>query len=233
MSHETTPDPLAGMPAGLQALLDDLARRMPKAADPATLPLQPLAELREVQSGEDLVARFVKEAEAAGCNVQRVAEADWPGAVVGVLQGHGARRVYCRAQAGTALDEARTARLTAALAEAGIEVTAETDDETLFTVDAGVTGVTAAIAETGTLACRSGSDAPRGATLIPPVHVALFDAKQIVGDLFDYFELLAGTELPANVNLITGPSKTADIEGILVTGVHGPGHVHLMVLESK
>jgi len=233
MSHEATRGATAGMPPELRALLDDLERRKSKAAEPAALPTEPLSALREVQPGEDLVARFTKEAEAAGCQVQRVAEADWPAAVVGVLQGHGARRVYCRAQGQTALDEARTARLTAALAEVGITVTVDADDETLFTVDAGVTGASAAIAETGTLACLSGSDTPRGATLIPPVHVALLEAKEIVGDLFDYFELLEGAELPANVNLITGPSKTADIEGILVTGVHGPGHVHVMVLEQK
>ena len=71
----------------------------------------------------------------------------------------------------------------------------------------------------------------RGASLIPPVHIALLDRTQIVGDLFDYFDRLASTGLPANINLITGPSKTADIEGILITGVHGPGVVHVLLLE--
>jgi L-lactate utilization protein LutC len=64
-----------------------------------------------------------------------------------------------------------------------------------------------------------------------PVHVAVVGEWQIVPDLFDFFEsLAAGPNLPANVNLITGPSKTADIEGVLVTGMHGPGQVHIVLV---
>jgi L-lactate dehydrogenase complex protein LldG len=55
----------------------------------------------------------------------------------------------------------------------------------------------------------------------------------ILPDLCDCLALIsAGSQLPANVNLITGPSKTADIEGILVTGVHGPREVHVILLQN-
>ena len=69
----------------------------------------------------------------------------------------------------------------------------------------------------------------RGASLIPPVHIAVVAQAQIVPDLCDYFGGL-GLSLPANINVITGPSKTADIEGILITGVHGPGDVHVALV---
>jgi L-lactate dehydrogenase complex protein LldG len=87
-----------------------------------------------------------------------------------------------------------------------------------------------AIAETGTLVCVSGASSARGASLIPPVHIAVLEEGQILADLFDYFEQLDPQDLPANVNMITGPSKTADIEGVLVTGMHGPGAVHVVLL---
>ena len=64
--------------------------------------------------------------------------------------------------------------------------------------------------------------------------MAIIADTQIVADLFDAFERLSTTgPLPANVNFITGPSKTADIEGVLVTGMHGPGEVHIVVVSRS
>ena len=115
----------------------------------------------------------------------------------------------------------------------GVTVTRRRDDETLFSVDAAITGVRAAVAETGTLVCSAGSQSARGSSLIPPIHIALVDARQLHADLFDLFDWLGQQdELPSNVNLITGPSKTADIEGVLVTGVHGPGVVHIVLVNG-
>ena len=68
--------------------------------------------------------------------------------------------------------------------------------------------------------------------MIPPVHIAVVAQAQIVPDLCDFFDGLGGS-LPANINVITGPSKTADIEGILITGVHGPGDVHVVVVSDS
>lgn len=108
-------------------------------------------------------------------------------------------------------------------------------DETMYAVDAGITGVSVAVAETGSFVCPSGAGLWRGLSLIPPVHVALLRREQIVPDLLDLFrsvESLAPQQsrLPAHTTLITGPSKTADIEGILITGVHGPGKVHVCIV---
>ncbi len=89
-----------------------------------------------------------------------------------------------------------------------------------------------AVAETGTVVCTSGPQSARGSSLLPPIHIALVSEAQLVADLFDLFPRLAAGELPANVNLITGPSKTADIEGVLVTGMHGPGAVHLVLVRA-
>jgi L-lactate utilization protein LutC len=116
----------------------------------------------------------------------------------------------------------------------GVSVTHATDDQALFAVDAAITGVAAAIAETGTVVCESGPTVARGSSLIPPIHVAVVAAGQLLPDLYDYLEELSQRrDLPANVNVITGPSKTADIEGVLVTGVHGPGDLHLVLVAEE
>jgi L-lactate dehydrogenase complex protein LldG len=92
--------------------------------------------------------------------------------------------------------------------------------------EVGVTGVDAAIAETGTLALVSSADHPRTASLLPPVHVAVVRDEQLVPSLRAAFRRL-GSAIPAAsaVNLVTGPSRTADVELQLTLGVHGPGEV--------
>ena len=68
------------------------------------------------------------------------------------------------------------------------------------------------------------------ASLAVPAHIAVLRADQIVPDLLDWGGSLS-SDPPANEVLISAMSKTADIEGILVPGVHGPGIVHVVVIE--
>jgi len=73
-------------------------------------------------------------------------------------------------------------------------------------------------------------DEPRSASLLPPVHIALAERSQLLPDLFDLFDLFSPVStLPSSLTLITGPSKTGDIELKLVTGVHGPGEIHVVL----
>jgi len=99
-----------------------------------------------------------------------------------------------------------------------------------FAADAGVSGVDFLIAETGSLALDDRPDQPRSLSLLPPLHVAVADRSQLLPDLFDLF---AGRrDMPSCLSLITGPSKTGDIELRLVTGVHGPGELHVVVVSD-
>jgi L-lactate dehydrogenase complex protein LldG len=102
--------------------------------------------------------------------------------------------------------------------------------DALYEADAGITDVFAAIAETGTLVVRSSPLTTRGGFLVPPIHVALVRASRIIPDMVDLWALL--DDMPTSVVLITGPSKTADIEGILVTGVHGPKEVRIILIDD-
>jgi L-lactate dehydrogenase complex protein LldG len=98
-------------------------------------------------------------------------------------------------------------------------------------VDAGITGTMGAVADTGSLIVWPSADEPRLMSLVPPIHVAVLEASKI----FDSFpEAIAGLgwnrNPPANTLLISGPSKTADIEGILCFGVHGPKQLIVLLL---
>lgn len=95
----------------------------------------------------------------------------------------------------------------------------------------GVTGAEAGFAESGTIVLRSGPGRPRMASLVPLVHVALLERSALFRSLSHWGSERAGSiEEAANVVLITGPSRTADIEQILTLGVHGPKHLHVVLI---
>ena len=107
--------------------------------------------------------------------------------------------------------------------------------EAFFAADAGVSGVDHLVAETGSIALLARPDQPRSLSLLPPIHIAVADRSQLLPDLFDLFEARWEAErqgLPSCLSLITGPSKTGDIELRLVTGVHGPGEVHVVLIAA-
>ena len=96
----------------------------------------------------------------------------------------------------------------------------------------GITGAFCAIAETGTLVIVSGAETPTATTLLPDTHVAILRAERIVAGMEDAFALLRRElgALPRAINMISGPSRTGDIEQTIVLGAHGPYRVHILVL---
>jgi L-lactate dehydrogenase complex protein LldG len=99
-----------------------------------------------------------------------------------------------------------------------------------YDFDAGVTEVDYAVAETGTLVIRHRPEHGRLLSLVPFVHVAIVEPKKLLPDLIDLFEVLAKEGSGSGVTMISGPSKTADIEMNTVTGVHGPNVVKAFLL---
>jgi L-lactate dehydrogenase complex protein LldG len=95
----------------------------------------------------------------------------------------------------------------------------------------GVTGVFCAIAETGTIVILTGAETPTATTLLPDTHVAVVPADRIVGGMEEAFALIRRERgaLPRAVNMISGPSRTGDIEQTIVLGAHGPFRVHILV----
>ncbi len=99
--------------------------------------------------------------------------------------------------------------------------------------DIGITSADFALAQTGTLVMIASPQEARLISLLPPVHVAIFPASRLLTGLD---ELLTVVPNPASVTssmvLITGPSRTGDIEQILVRGVHGPGQIYSVIVEG-
>jgi L-lactate dehydrogenase complex protein LldG len=99
------------------------------------------------------------------------------------------------------------------------------DVHTLEACDAGITECDALIAQTGTVLVTSRSAGGRALSVLPPHHVVLARRGQLVADLPAAFELLQAKyagNYPSMISFITGPSRTGDIERILVLGAHGP-----------
>jgi L-lactate dehydrogenase complex protein LldG len=100
--------------------------------------------------------------------------------------------------------------------------------------DIGITSVDYALAATGSFVMLSSLHEARLVSLLPPVHIAIFPRSRI---LANPDELLGVLPRPADQTssmvLITGPSRTADIEQILVRGVHGPGEIHAVIVDEE
>jgi L-lactate dehydrogenase complex protein LldG len=119
-------------------------------------------------------------------------------------------------------------------AETTAELSRESGRAKWLAADIGITSAECAIAETGSLLMAHAFGNERVASLLPPVYVAIVERAQIVPDLFDvveHFQSQVPGDLPSNLTFITGPSKTGDIESKLVTGVHGPGKWHVIVID--
>ena len=183
-----------------------------------------------------LIERFSAELTAIAGRVHRAATArEAIAAVTAVCREHGASRVLSWAPEWIGVPG-----LHEALAASGIAVDegwlpdgSDRADRlvALDPIRVGVTGAFAGIAESGTIAVVSGAGRSRLASLLAPVHIAVLRADRLYPSLTTFFAAHANVaEKGSNLVLITGPSRTADIEMTLTRGVHGPGEIHVVVV---
>jgi L-lactate dehydrogenase complex protein LldG len=110
--------------------------------------------------------------------------------------------------------------------------------ERCFLAAAGITGVDFALAESGTLVLTSFTEGSQLSSLAPPVHIAFYRREQVVGTLEEVLQGLAarpeggGLTAGRSIVMITGTSRTADIEQILIRGVHGPRELHAILIDD-
>lgn len=235
------------MLARIREALGRSASAVPRAPQPPAPPLQGV--LPPIPPAE-LVSRFEEELRNVGGNCYRASTlADLDGIIRGVLAGAATPSVVLSrnpilAQLG----------LAERLRGLGVTVTTyhESDASTgpavaqdpayrqqCFSADAGITGVDCALAEAGSLVLTSVTEGSQLASLAPPIHLALYRPRQVVAFLEEVLDALPvgrslNTPNPGrSIVFVTGPSRTADIEQILIRGVHGPREVHAILVEDS
>ena len=202
-------------------------------ASPAEVP-QPYRPPESPADGR--VDLLVEELEKVGGIVHRAASVEEArSAVLQVLSERDARAVVR-----TTTSAVRGLELDEALAEAGIKATIcdlrhgippEELRRAALAADAGITSADYGVAETGTLALLARPGNGRSVSLLPPIHIAVLRAEDIVQELSSLFRAIQQRgELPSALTLVTGPSRTGDIELVLTVGVHGPREMHLVLV---
>ncbi len=173
---------------------------------------------------EQQVALFTRMAERVAASVVRVAErADVPGAVADYLRQH---NLPAAIRMG---DDSLLAELPWQATQ--IEVSRGASDGS----DAvGMSQAAAGVAETGTLVLTSGRDNPTSINFLPETHIVMLQAEDVVGDYESVWDKLRERygkgNLPRTVNMVTGPSRSGDIEQTILLGAHGPRRLHIVVV---
>lgn len=109
----------------------------------------------------------------------------------------------------------------------------EWKDELFFATPASLTGTLGGIAATGSLVLWPTPAEPRLMSLVPPLHIALLKASEVHDNLYQVMQAQSWSEgLPTNALLVSGPSKTADIQQTLAYGAHGPKELVVLILED-
>jgi L-lactate dehydrogenase complex protein LldG len=217
----------------------EILARLRAAGPDAALPRgdSPGQPARAAVDPASLVERFAREASAVGWTVHGPAdEREAAEAVVSILR---ERRAHALIAWGGG--ELLVPRLGEELLERNFRVFDPTlpPDRAgrgarlhrLDEADVGITGALGGLADTGSLVLASGGWRPRLAWLLPPMHVALLKLDSLHASL-DAFLASRRESVAANshVAIVTGPSRTGDIEQVLTRGVHGPGVLHVMLV---
>jgi hypothetical protein len=205
---------------GNQQLRDDVIAAM-RTRRTAAAPQHDVGIIRSRVEGP-LTDRFASEAEEAGMHVSRIPGNDLFARVSALVHSAGEGPVLL--EPALAESEPELCELAGCLMKPA--------EEELFSAATGIVSAEAGIAETGSVARAAGADRPRGFALVPMTIIVVLRASQITADLYDYLADRPARDMPSELVLITGPSKTADIGMKLVTGIHGPGAVHVVVIED-
>jgi L-lactate dehydrogenase complex protein LldG len=189
---------------------------------------------RPNENTAEKMARFRKCIEFAHAEVHPVSRTDWLARLQEVLAEKGIAKLLVAP--GTPHGQRAQAELPAqGIACPAYDQPIEAWKETLFhDIPASLTAARAAIAETGTLILWPDEHEPRLMSLVPPVHVVLLDSARLYNTFYEATQAEAWKDgLPTNALLISGPSKTADIQVTLAYGAHGPKELIVLLIGDE
>lgn len=208
---------------------DNILGRL-RANRPHAVPAPPVYAKPLGWDRERCITEFMTRMEAVRGETHRVAHDDWPAWINRELPPRGIHRGL--------IGRGAVADRFAATAADGFALTRydhaidDWKDVLFHDIDFSITGSLAGLAESGSLVLWPSPDEPRLMSLVPPLHIALLDA----GRMFENFAALLAAEnwsarMPTNALLVSGPSKTADIEQTLAYGIHGPKALIVLILD--
>ncbi|WP_428717496.1 LutC/YkgG family protein [Undibacterium curvum] len=179
-----------------------------------------------------LLSEMQKQLELLHAEVLCCKEADWPAQLVQKLSATTVRRVLTHTA--HPASQALQACLPAQFELLDFDQPIEHWKQALFEqIDAGFTVVRSAIASTGTLIVAAAPDMPRTMSLVPPLHIALLYASQLHADLYTACQAEGWAQgMPSNLVMISGPSKTSDIQQTLAYGAHGPRALWVVLIDD-
>ena len=210
-----------------------------RAAAPAQNRAQPqvadwFASHRPVENPADKIARFRRCIELAHAEVHAVTQASWLQKLWEILSTKEINKLL------VAPATPHGQRAQSELSSLGVHCPAydqpiESWKEKMFhDIPASLTAARGAIAETGTLILWPDAHEPRLMSLVPPIHIVLLDSRKIYNTFYEATEMENWKDrLPTNALLISGPSKTADIQVTLAYGAHGPKELIVLMIGDE
>jgi len=183
------------------------------------------------QVDEPLMERFLRQARSWRAEIVECAPQDWAVAVERAVSDKGLRRVL--AGRDTALSSVLGAALGSRIAWYDQNL-ADFKPQLFSDYDAGITSCWGAVAETGSLLLWPDAREPRSLSLVPPIHIAVLRASRLYPRLVDAMregQWAAG--MPTNLVMVSGPSKTSDIQRVLAYGAHGPKELVIVLIHDE
>jgi L-lactate dehydrogenase complex protein LldG len=187
-----------------------------------------LPESIRVRPEADRLVRFVESARAASAEIERLPTHRLADRLSDLLTAEGTPVLVSDG------DDPLIRQSSAALRAGGLELIEPASLSLRESPKVGLTGVEAALADTGSLILLSGEGRSLLTSLLPWLHVAIVRASRVVNSFSEWLEEGGGRRL-ASVSqavIVTGPSRTADIEMTLTVGVHGPGRLVILLIDD-
>lgn len=204
-------------------ILENVRRSLEKEGDPS-LPQRPaIFPSRKLESSEQEIDNFINEVKALSGSTQKLKPEDVTVALQTLVVEN---RINKAAMWKT--PSIHELGVEQCLKKLGVEIVSPTANKyELSTCDLGITEADAILPETGTLVLSSSNEMPRAVSLLPRIHLAIVRPEILRADLHEVF---AEAKQRNYLVLITGPSRTADIELTVTLGVHGPKELHVWMM---